>query len=118
MVQPRAVQAFFRFPIVRWARKKYDRVYKKTVRFDRKTGYLSAGIPMFTVIAVTTSVGTMMMDKQFELRDLRHRSVSMRELSLQEEHDRLADFLRDTDAAENLDNSVPVPTRRELEPRI
>eukprot|EP00441_Pelagodinium_beii_P042531 CAMPEP_0197649746 /NCGR_PEP_ID=MMETSP1338-20131121/29587_1 /TAXON_ID=43686 ORGANISM="Pelagodinium beii, Strain RCC1491" /NCGR_SAMPLE_ID=MMETSP1338 /ASSEMBLY_ACC=CAM_ASM_000754 /LENGTH=64 /DNA_ID=CAMNT_0043224009 /DNA_START=157 /DNA_END=348 /DNA_ORIENTATION=- len=48
-------------------------------------------------MAATITVTTIIIDKQFELRDMRARSISRREASLEEEHQAMREFLKGTE---------------------
>ncbi|CEM06723.1 unnamed protein product [Vitrella brassicaformis CCMP3155] len=74
---------------------KYSR--KRAKRFDKRTGLLSAGVPSLVMLFVATAAGVVVIDRQFEIRDLRVRSIGQRELSLQEEHDRMVKFLNESE---------------------
>lgn len=59
---------------------------------------------------VTTVVtGTLVIDRQFELRLLRRQSVTQREHDQEEQRKQFLQFLSQTDPTDRLDNSVPVP---------
>eukprot|EP00405_Crypthecodinium_cohnii_P010220 CAMPEP_0206429964 /NCGR_PEP_ID=MMETSP0324_2-20121206/6543_1 /ASSEMBLY_ACC=CAM_ASM_000836 /TAXON_ID=2866 /ORGANISM="Crypthecodinium cohnii, Strain Seligo" /LENGTH=65 /DNA_ID=CAMNT_0053895723 /DNA_START=256 /DNA_END=451 /DNA_ORIENTATION=+ len=46
---------------------------------------------------VTIAAATIMIDRQFELRDMRARTISKREASLEEEHEAMREFLKGTE---------------------
>eukprot|EP00443_Scrippsiella_acuminata_P026064 CAMPEP_0115310126 /NCGR_PEP_ID=MMETSP0270-20121206/74633_1 /TAXON_ID=71861 /ORGANISM="Scrippsiella trochoidea, Strain CCMP3099" /LENGTH=66 /DNA_ID=CAMNT_0002728865 /DNA_START=93 /DNA_END=293 /DNA_ORIENTATION=- len=48
-------------------------------------------------MVVTITLSTIMIDRQFELRDLRARTLSHREASLEEEHRAMREFLKGTE---------------------
>lgn len=97
--------------------KRANHAYLRMQKFDKRTSYISSGIPLFIILTATVSVTTLVMDKQFELRDYRVRSLGVREMVLEEENRKLAEFLTKTDGLDDLNNSIPLPTR-ELEPRL
>mmetsp|Transcript_22876 Transcript_22876/g.45065 ORF Transcript_22876/g.45065 Transcript_22876/m.45065 type:complete len:131 (+) Transcript_22876:83-475(+) len=110
-----ALDPLYKTRFVQKACWQYRRTVHRMQRFDHRTGLLSSGIPLFIIMASSTAVMTLMMDRQFELRDLRVRSIGQREMALQEEHDNLMRFLSETDDIHTVDNSVPLPRQ---EPRI
>eukprot|EP00927_Polykrikos_kofoidii_P076039 TRINITY_DN72727_c0_g1_i1.p1 TRINITY_DN72727_c0_g1~~TRINITY_DN72727_c0_g1_i1.p1 ORF type:complete len:116 (+),score=18.12 TRINITY_DN72727_c0_g1_i1:107-454(+) len=71
--------------------------WRRTLRFDRQTGLLSAGIPLAVTMVATITVATVILDRQFELRDMRQRTISRNEATLEEEHKALRDFLKGTE---------------------
>mmetsp|Transcript_84480 Transcript_84480/g.176798 ORF Transcript_84480/g.176798 Transcript_84480/m.176798 type:complete len:109 (-) Transcript_84480:46-372(-) len=71
--------------------------WRRSVRFDKRTGMLSAGIPLSITMIVTIAAATIMIDRQFELRDMRARTISKREASLEEEHEAMREFLKGTE---------------------
>ncbi|XP_026193253.1 uncharacterized protein LOC113147314 [Cyclospora cayetanensis] len=89
------------------------RLYSKykflVLRFDRRTGFFSAAMPMAILLGTTIAAGTAILDKQMEIRYWRRQSVSERELQQQEQREQLFQFLQQTVPPEELDNSVPLP---------
>ncbi|KAL8431513.1 hypothetical protein Efla_000559 [Eimeria flavescens] len=92
-------------------RRTYTRTKFKVLRFDRRTGFFSAGLPMAALLGSTVAAGTFILDKQMEVRHWRKQSLSERELQQQEQHEQLLLFLQQTQPPEQLDNSVPLPGR-------
>ena len=74
--------------------------------------YVCLGLPMFILLASTITAGTLILDKQMEVRYWRRQSLSERELQQQEQHQQLLDFLKQTTPSDQLDNSVPLPGRQ------
>eukprot|EP00929_Paragymnodinium_shiwhaense_P112502 TRINITY_DN80761_c0_g1_i1.p1 TRINITY_DN80761_c0_g1~~TRINITY_DN80761_c0_g1_i1.p1 ORF type:complete len:121 (-),score=19.04 TRINITY_DN80761_c0_g1_i1:103-465(-) len=77
----------------RWLRYYWRRI----VRFDKNNGLLSAGMPLAVTMAAMLTVTTVVLDRQYELRDLRARSMSRHEANLEEEHQALREFLKGTE---------------------
>merc|ERR1740121_1213941 len=77
-------------PIVRY-------YYRRIKRFDEQTGMISAGLPLAVTMLATLTVSTVILDRQLELRDMRERSISAREASLEQEHQAMRDFLKGTE---------------------
>mmetsp|Transcript_36519 Transcript_36519/g.97264 ORF Transcript_36519/g.97264 Transcript_36519/m.97264 type:complete len:114 (-) Transcript_36519:426-767(-) len=71
--------------------------WRRLLRFDRQSGMLTAGIPLTLTMLVTITVSTVILDRQFELRDMRQRTLSFREASLEEEHAAMREFLKGTE---------------------
>ncbi|CAK9108315.1 Hypothetical protein SCF082_LOCUS50384 [Durusdinium trenchii] len=71
--------------------------YRRAVRFDERSGLLTAGLPLLVTLFAAISVTTTILDRQFEMRDMRARSVSRREQSLEEEHQAMREFLKGTE---------------------
>ncbi|PFH36355.1 hypothetical protein BESB_045470 [Besnoitia besnoiti] len=87
----------------------FGRVKEKVCKFDRRTGIVTVAIPFALVMVTTVGTGTLVIDRQFELRSLRRQSVSQRQHEQEEQRKQFLQFLAQTDPAERLDNSVPVP---------
>ncbi|KAL8272327.1 hypothetical protein Esti_003738 [Eimeria stiedai] len=87
----------------------YTRTKFKVLRFDRRTGFFSAGLPMCLLLGSTIVAATFLLDKQMEVRYWRKQSISERELQQQEQHEELLLFLLQTQPPELLNNSVPLP---------
>nr|PUA83679.1 putative transmembrane protein [Toxoplasma gondii TgCATBr9] len=66
-------------------------------------------IPFSLVMLTTVGTGTIVIDRQFELRSLRRQSVSHREHEQEEQRKQFLKFLSQTSPTDQLDNSVPVP---------
>jgi len=90
----------------------FDYVLHRLTRFDSRTGLLSAGLPLAIMMGTMITVGTIVIDKQFELRDMRIKSMTNRELQNEREHKMMEKFLRKEDT-ENYENK-PVPRPEEL----
>ncbi|CAE8590370.1 unnamed protein product [Polarella glacialis] len=71
--------------------------WRRMKRFDERTGMLTAGIPLTVTLFATITVTTIILDRQFELRDMRARSISRREANLEEEHKAMREFLKGTE---------------------
>lgn len=71
--------------------------WRRTVRFERQTGLLTAGLPLTVIMVATLGLTTVILDRQFEIRDMRQRSLSAREASLEQEHEALREFLKGTE---------------------
>merc|ERR1719436_2262449 len=71
--------------------------YRRVKRFDEQTGLLSAGLPLAVTMLATLTVSTVILDRQLELRDMRARSISAREASLEQEHQAMREFLKGTE---------------------
>eukprot|EP00928_Gymnodinium_smaydae_P084816 TRINITY_DN68099_c0_g1_i1.p3 TRINITY_DN68099_c0_g1~~TRINITY_DN68099_c0_g1_i1.p3 ORF type:complete len:118 (+),score=22.09 TRINITY_DN68099_c0_g1_i1:92-445(+) len=71
--------------------------WRRTLRFDKQTGMLTAGIPLAVTMVATIAVSTVILDRQLELRDMRQRTLSQREQSLEDEQRALRTFLKDTE---------------------
>ncbi|CAE7453221.1 unnamed protein product, partial [Symbiodinium microadriaticum] len=78
------------FPFVRYW-------WRRALRFDERTGMLTAGIPLTIALFASITVTTIILDRQFELRDLRARTISQREATLEEEHRAMREFLKGTE---------------------
>lgn len=91
---------------------KYSRYKFRVLRFDRRTGFFSAGLPMTLLLVSTIAAGTLIIDKQMEVRYWRRQSLSERELQIQDQHQQLMRFLAQTQPPDDLDNSVPLPGRQ------
>ncbi|CDJ63552.1 hypothetical protein, conserved [Eimeria necatrix] len=87
----------------------YTRYKFKVLRFDRRTGFFSAGLPMALLVGSTVAAGTFILDKQMEVRYWRRQTVSERELQQQQQQQQLLLFLEQTTPPDQLDNSVPLP---------
>lgn len=87
----------------------FNKVKETVCKFDRRTGILTVAIPFSLVMLTTVGTGTLVIDRQFELRSLRKQSVSQREHEQEEQRKQFLQFLAQTDPTERLDNSVPVP---------
>ncbi|CAD7949909.1 unnamed protein product [Amoebophrya sp. A120] len=87
------------------AHKKYVRV----CRDDARSGFYSIAGPYTSIILVLMYVGTMVGDKQKELREVRKQKVTQRELSLAQENDLMRQWLVET---EKDYANVPVPGGR------
>eukprot|EP00400_MALV-I_sp_L67-5_P000376 gene376-488_t len=84
-----------------WYKRNFKRILAdKEARF----GMLTLMVPLATIMITTFSVATFVIDKQFQLRFFRAKSVSIREHSLQEEHEVLAQMLSVTE--EEFDNKA------------
>mmetsp|Transcript_44877 Transcript_44877/g.83882 ORF Transcript_44877/g.83882 Transcript_44877/m.83882 type:complete len:117 (-) Transcript_44877:76-426(-) len=77
-------------PLARYA-------WRRIKRFDERTGMLTAGLPLGVTLLATITVSTIILDRQLELRDLRQRTITQRELSLEQEHEALREFLKGTE---------------------
>ena len=58
---------------------------------------LTAGLPLAVTMVASITVSTIILDRQFELRDMRARSMSLREATLEEEHKAMREFLKGTE---------------------
>mmetsp|Transcript_74118 Transcript_74118/g.171924 ORF Transcript_74118/g.171924 Transcript_74118/m.171924 type:complete len:109 (+) Transcript_74118:36-362(+) len=72
-------------------------MWRRMLRFDEQTGMLTAGMPLAVTMVAMIAVSTVILDRQLELRDLRARSLSQREASLEEEHQAMREFLKGTE---------------------
>ncbi|EPR60595.1 putative transmembrane protein [Toxoplasma gondii RUB] len=87
----------------------FDKVKQSVYNFDRRTGIITVAIPFSLVMLTTVGTGTIVIDRQFELRSLRRQSVSHREHEQEEQRKQFLKFLSQTSPTDQLDNSVPVP---------
>eukprot|EP01066_Platyproteum_vivax_P008454 Platyproteum_vivax@DN3549_c0_g1_i1.p1 len=84
-------------------------LYMRAAKYERRTSMISAGVPFVFIMVTCTTIGTIVMDRQAELRYLRTQSLGQREHTLEEEHERVMEFLKAADDYDHLDNSVPIP---------
>mmetsp|Transcript_97597 Transcript_97597/g.119545 ORF Transcript_97597/g.119545 Transcript_97597/m.119545 type:complete len:109 (-) Transcript_97597:161-487(-) len=78
------------FPLLRYW-------YRRAVRFDERSGMLTAGLPLLVTLFAAITVTTIILDRQLEMRDMRARSISKREATLEEEHQAMREFLKGTE---------------------
>mmetsp|Transcript_75914 Transcript_75914/g.167533 ORF Transcript_75914/g.167533 Transcript_75914/m.167533 type:complete len:109 (-) Transcript_75914:161-487(-) len=78
------------FPLLRYW-------YRRAVRFDERSGLLTAGLPLTVTLFAAITVTTIILDRQLEMRDMRARSISRREATLEEEHRAMREFLKGTE---------------------
>mmetsp|Transcript_86976 Transcript_86976/g.246256 ORF Transcript_86976/g.246256 Transcript_86976/m.246256 type:complete len:110 (-) Transcript_86976:208-537(-) len=71
--------------------------WRRVQRFEERTGMLTAGLPLAVTMIASLTVSTIILDRQFELRDMRARSMSLREATLEEEHKAMQEFLKGTE---------------------
>eukprot|EP00411_Alexandrium_monilatum_P075601 CAMPEP_0175559384 /NCGR_PEP_ID=MMETSP0096-20121207/36373_1 /TAXON_ID=311494 /ORGANISM="Alexandrium monilatum, Strain CCMP3105" /LENGTH=120 /DNA_ID=CAMNT_0016862583 /DNA_START=15 /DNA_END=378 /DNA_ORIENTATION=- len=71
--------------------------WRRMLRFDDQTGMVTAGFPLAITMLATITVSTIILDRQLELRDLRARTLSQHEASLEEEHQAMREFLKGTE---------------------
>merc|ERR1719217_2025902 len=71
--------------------------WRRIKHWDERTGMISAAIPLSITMVAGITVSTIILDRQFELRDLRQRSISHREATLEQEHQALREFLSKTE---------------------
>jgi hypothetical protein len=79
-------------------------------RFDARTGLLTAGLPLGIMMVTMITVGTIIIDKQFELRDMRVQSITNRELQNEREHKIMTKLLKKEDNDDYENKPVPPPT--------
>mmetsp|Transcript_31099 Transcript_31099/g.71063 ORF Transcript_31099/g.71063 Transcript_31099/m.71063 type:complete len:117 (+) Transcript_31099:38-388(+) len=72
-------------------------VWRRLLRFDTQTGLITCGLPMVLTMAASITVGTLILDRQAEMRYWRKKSLSVREDTLEREHQALREFLKDTE---------------------
>ncbi|EDO06565.1 hypothetical protein BBOV_II006150 [Babesia bovis T2Bo] len=85
------------------------RVYKRILKFEKRSGFLSIGVPSLFVLFGVLVAGTVIVDKQLECKYARASSISKRELTLKEEHDEMQKMLAKVTPVDKLDNSIPLP---------
>jgi len=84
------------------------RLKRRAIDFDKRFGFFSAGLPLGCLMIATIAAGTFLLDKQFELRELRVKSIGYREQRLEEEYAEMNRFLSQTIPPESLHNE-PIP---------
>ena len=86
------------------------RASRKFWKYDEKTGLFSAALPLGVIMVAGIMTTTLIMDRQWEFRDNRSKSLTNREFEQEEERKAMeAAFKRADDHFEN----VPVPGRRD-----
>lgn len=85
------------------------RILRKVQRFDKRSGFITIGVPTLVVLGSILVAGTFIVDKQLACKFERASSLRQRELTLKEEHEEMLRTLSKVVPTETLDNSVPFP---------
>ncbi|ORM41670.1 uncharacterized protein BXIN_2810 [Babesia sp. Xinjiang] len=69
------------------------KLLRRVQRFDKRSGFLSIGVPSLLVLFSVLAAGTIIVDKQLACKFARASSISKRELTLKEEHEEMLKML-------------------------
>jgi len=74
-----------KYQIFSRSKTRLDFVVHRLRRFDSRTGMLSAGLPLTVIMTALIGVSTIIIDKQFEMRTTRGKTVTDREMQNERE---------------------------------
>jgi len=98
-----------RYQIFSRPKTKIDYWKNRLQRFDNKTGFISATMPLTVIMTVMIAAGTLMIDKQFEVRNTRSKTLSERELQHEREHKIVENMLANNLQDDYENKSLPPP---------